>query len=312
MKTLKEKYNALRKEDFSNDIIQLAILKEYKKERESRYTIRYIDTGSNLKKKLNNIVKNQIDKSDSFEEYRMDGPENEPDEIKGLKYEETDYFKIHNELLVSHPNDQKISGLDELLKAKAYLIIIREKGTIKAVGFKTLPENWKMKKTKGLIPLLFKDNKFIDLKDEEIFNISNSVDFIFYQDALFVLCKKNFEAGLNFRKGMEKKAEGFYNTVLASGLVANIEILKQLVGNNQRYLRKIAIIENLSLYKDPEFIKDLELIAKKRKWKITIKKGVFILDNENVELFLTLLQNKRLYSEITQETFDVDSAKKVL
>jgi hypothetical protein len=310
-KTIKQKYSELKKETFDTFIFQLAIIKEYKRDRQSHYNIKYVDIDNKLCKRLCIIIKNCIQESNSFEEYKVDGAENEVGEIKGLNYEETDYYKIHEILMKVQPQDAHVSGIDELVQAKAYLIVVRDKDKIVASGYKVLPENWKLKKDKGLIPLLFKNNKFEDIDEVPVFSISKVMDFIFYQDALFILSKKFFEIGLNFREGMKAKAAIFYESIDKLGLIKNIDILKNLVGDNQKFLRKLTIIENLGLYKKPEFIKKVITTSKKNKWNIEFINGQFVLSEDNIETLLSMLQNKRLYSELTNEFFDVDSVKKV-
>jgi hypothetical protein len=310
-KTLKQKYNEVKQETFSAYIFELAIIKEYKRDRKSHYSIKFIEIDRRLEKRLELILRNNIVNSNSFEEYKIDGSENEVGEIKGIDFQETDYYKIHEILMTIQPQNSLISGIDELVQAKAYLIIARDKDKIIASGYKIIPENWKLKKAKGLIPLLFKNNKFEDIEDVPVFNISNSIDFIYYRDALFILSKKNFERGLNFREGMIAKAAIFYDAIENLGLIKNIDALKEFVGDNQKYLRKIAVIENLSLYKDHDFIEKIDKFSKKNSWGVELIKGQFILNENNIDDLLSLLQNKRLKSETTEEYFDVDSAKKV-
>jgi hypothetical protein len=310
-KTLKQRYNELKKEAFTSHIFQLAIIKEYKRDRQSHYNIRYVEIDDKLKKRLGSILKNCIDNSNSFEEYKIDGNENEVGEIKGINFQETDYYKIHEKLMTIQPQEFLISNIDELVQAKAYLIVVRNKDKIIATGYKVIPENWKLKKTKGLIPLLFKNNRFEDIDDTPVFSISNLIDFMYYQDALFILCKKNFEHGLNFRDGMKAKAAVFYDSIEKIGLIKNIEILKELVGDNQKYLRKLMVVENLGLYKESEFIKNVDKYSRLYHWDVELIDGKFVLDENNIEALLSLLQNKRLKSEITEEFFDVDSARKV-
>jgi hypothetical protein len=310
-RTLKQKYNELKKEAFTSHVFQLAIIKEYKRDRQSHYNIRYVEIDDKLEKRLGSILKNNIFNSNSFEEYKIDGNENEVGEIKGLDYKETDYYKIHEILMHVQPQNVLISDINELIQAKAYLIIARDKDKIIASGYKIIPENWKLKKAKGLIPLLFKNNRFEDIEDTPVFSISNLIDFMYYQDALFILCKKNFERGLNFRNGMKAKAAVFYDSIEKLGLIKNIGILKELVGDNQKYLRKLTVVENLGLYKDPEFIMNVDKYSRIYHWNVELIDGKFVLDENNIEALLSLLQNKRLKSEITEEFFDVDSARKV-
>jgi hypothetical protein len=142
--------------------------------------------------------------------------------------------------------------------------------------------------------------------DIPVFNISSSIDFLYYQNLLFVLSKKNFESGLNFREGMKAKAAVFYDSIGQLGLINNIDLLKNFVGDNQKYLRKLSVIQNLSNYKDAEYIKKIVKTAKHYNWDIGYLNGKFELNENNIDTFLTLLQNKRLKSEITEEIFDID------
>ncbi|PZQ83534.1 MAG: DUF4868 domain-containing protein, partial [Flavobacterium johnsoniae] len=137
------------------------------------------------------------------------------------------------------------------------------------------------------------------------------VDLIYFNEALFILSKKNFESGLNFRNGMLAKADELYQEVREINLFVNIEILTNRVGNNQRYLRKIATIKNLGYYQNNDYLQRLRLISQQRNWGIEFQEGQIVITEETLDAVLTLLQNKRLHSELTDETFDVDSAKRL-
>ncbi|HMJ46915.1 MAG TPA: Kiwa anti-phage protein KwaB-like domain-containing protein, partial [Ferruginibacter sp.] len=194
-------------------------------------------------------------------------------------------------------------------KAKAYLIILRNRAGIQVVGFKTIPENWKMRKSKGLIPLLFDENQFKDLEEENVFSIAGSIDVLFYNEVLFILSKKAFEHGLNFREGMINGANEMYEEIMQLNLFVNIEILQGRVGNNQRYLRKVATIKNLGHYRNQNFLQRMQQISNEKGWNIQFNNGQIIFSEETLDDILTLLQNKRLHSELTDEDFDVESAK---
>ena len=195
--------------------------------------------------------------------------------------------------------------------SKSYLIVLRNEEGIQVVGFKRLPENWKMKKNKGLIPLLFRENRFEDLEDENVFSISNSVDFIYYNEFLFILSKKDFETGLNFRKGMMAKAEVFYEEVKKTELFVNMEVLTNRVGNNQRYLRKIATVKNLGYYRDQQFLQRFRQVSERKDWGVQFENGQIVITEETLDTVLAVLQNKRLHSELTVEDFDVEHAKSI-
>jgi hypothetical protein len=182
---------------------------------------------------------------------------------------------------------------------------------IQVVGFKTLPENWRMRRNKGLIPLLFNENRFEDLEQENVFSISRIVDLFYYNELLFILSKKDFERGLNFREGMINNAEELYQEVTQLNIFVNMEILTHKVGNNQRYLRKIATIRNLGHYRNPVYLQRLQQLSIAKGWNIQFEEEQILITDETLDDILTLLQNKRLHSELTEEDFDVESTKPV-
>ena len=309
--SLRTKFRRLKNLDLQEADISLAIVKEYKRNRVSQYVVKYVQINPRVETRLRNIVLGKINAANTFEPYTFDCPEPEEDQVRAINYESTDFYRIVEQLQELNPEEDIIDNIDELVKAKAYLIILRNDEGIQTIGFKTLPENWKMKRDKGLIPLLYRENRFEDLDEENVFSISSFIDLIYFDKALFILSKKNFESGLNFRDGMIAKADELYQEVQEANLFVNMEILTNRVGNNQRYLRKIATITNLRYYQDTNYLLRLRQISEQRNWGIQFQDGQIVITEESLDAILTLLQNKRLHSELTDETFDVDSAKKL-
>jgi len=308
---LRTKFRNLKRLNLQNTEVSLAIVKEYKRNRVSQYEVNYVQINPRLETRLRNIIIRKIEAANTFETYTYDCPEPEEDEVRAINSDETDFFRILEQLQALNPEEDIIEDIDELVKAKAYLIILRNDEGIQTVGFKTLPENWKMKRDRGLIPLLYRENRFEDLEEENVFSISSFVDLIYFDEALFILSRKNFESGLNFRDGMIAKADELYQEVQEANLFVNMEILTNRVGNNQRYLRKIATIKNLGYYQDANYLLRLRAISEQRNWGIQFQDGQIVITEEHLDAILTLLQNKRLHSELTDETFDVDSAKRL-
>ena len=184
---------------------------------------------------------------------------------------------------------------------------MRNHNGIFLVGYKRLPENWKMRRAKNLITLLFREQRFVDLDEENVFNISSVVDFIYYDETLFILSKKEFERGLNFIVGMEEKARNLYASAKQLNIFDNIDFLQQYVGNNQRYLRKISIIEKLGLYTDLTFMKKMKEVSQTKGWNIQYNENKIIFTEDTIDNILTILQDKRLHSELTEKDYDVES-----
>jgi hypothetical protein len=303
------KLRNLKQLNLSRASVSLAIVKEYKVDRVSHYDLKYVPVEERLERRLRNIITSQIERSNTVEDYAYDCPEPEADQLRGIDYEETDFYGIVEILRNLNPEEDIIENLDELVKAKAYIIILRNREGIQVVGFKTLPENWKMKHSRGLIPLLFSDNSFKDLEEDNVFSISSFIDLFYFDETLFILSKKEFEKGLNFREGMINNAAELYQEVEQLNLFVNMGILTARVGNNQRYLRKIATIRNLGHFRNPIFLHRLQQLSTLKGWNINFENGQIVFTEETIDDILTLLQNKRLHSELTDEDFDVESAK---
>jgi len=307
----KQALKQLKGLDLKNANVTLAVVKEYKRDRISRYTVRYVKIDTRLESRLRGIIVNHINKSNTVEEYTYDCPEPEEDQVRAINYEETDFYRIFEQLSELNPEEDVIEGVEELVKSKAYMIILRNTEGIQVIGFKTLPENWRLKKNRGLIPLLFNEDRFEDLEQENIFSISSIVDLFYFNELLFILSKKDFERGLNFREGMINNAEEMYREVTQLNIFVNMEILTNKVGNNQRYLRKIATIRNLGHYRNPVYLLRLQQLSAAKGWNLQFESEQIVITDETLEDILTLLQNKRLHSELTEEDFDVESTKPV-
>ncbi|WP_442787889.1 Kiwa anti-phage protein KwaB-like domain-containing protein [Flavobacterium suncheonense] len=295
--------------DLRNSNISLAVVKEYKRDRISHYTVKYVPTNARLEQRLKNIVLRHIEVSNTVEPYTYDCPEPEGDQVRSIGSEETDFFRIFAQLQELNPEIDIIENVEELVKSKAYMIILRNAEGIQVVGFKTLPENWKMKRSRNLINLLYIENRFEDLEQENVFSISNYVDLFYFNEYIFILSKKEFERGLNFREGMINNANVLYEDLAEKRVFVDIDILTARVGNNQRYLRKMATIRNLGHYTNPVFLQRLRQLSIAKGWNIEFDGNQILITEETLDDILTLLQNKRLHSELTEEDFDVDSAK---
>ncbi|WP_439132686.1 Kiwa anti-phage protein KwaB-like domain-containing protein [Polaribacter sp.] len=309
--TNQEKFNELKGLDLSESFVSLAIVKEYKKKRVSHYNIEYVEIEEELTARLRNILLNRVAKASSFEEYSFDCPEPEEDLVRSIPYESTDFYKIMESIVNLNPEEDKINSLEDLIKAKSYIILLSNINGIQLAGFKSIPENWKLKKSKGLIPLLFDNNTFKNLETDNVFSISSTVDFLYYKELLFILSKRAFEQGLNFREGMIAKANTLYEEAEDLKLFINIDILKNRVGNNQRYLRKLATIKNLGYYKDQNYLTKFKIVNDAKNWGINFVNGQIEITDETLDDVLTVLQNKRLHSELSEEDFDVESVKKL-
>jgi hypothetical protein len=199
-------------------------------------------------------------------------------------------------------------GSEDLLDAWAYIIDLAAPKK-KVLAFKKITESWNVKKAK-VHNVIFQNTKLKDL-ETSVFKIEAGVDFVSFDDVLFILNKKNFETGLNFRAGMEKNRDEVVGEIEGLKLFKDVAPIIEKCGSNIRYLRKLSTIRNNGYYKNSAFMKKLRTLNESENWGLTIEDDKIVVNGENVDLVLTLLNNDRLRSPINEEVFDVEVKHKV-
>lgn len=101
--------------------------------------------------------------------------------------------------------------------------------------------------------MVFHNNMLVDLSQQEIFRIDGKVDFFTYNGVIFIADKRNFEAALNFREGMERNRDEIVKEFSELGLFENATAVSEFVGNNLRRLRRLSQVKKLAITKTPHF-----------------------------------------------------------
>lgn len=299
---------ALKAINFSRSRVSFIIVEKYISQRAAHYTLKHVQTNDLLKTRLRNIVLERIQATGNLRPYTVDAQEPDEDEACFINSDETDFHGIYEQYNDLNPEEGQIEGVEDLSNAKAYMIILKTAGGDEVIGFRKIPESWKLKKERGIISMLFRENRFEDLGDDNVFSISDTVDILYFNDRLFIYSLKAFERAMNFREGMMANAEDLYQEVETLRIFTNPDVLRLQVGNNQRYLRKIAVIKNLGHYRNLQFLQKLERLNAKKGWNILFEGGQITFTEETIDTILTVLQDKRLHSELTDQDFDVPSA----
>jgi hypothetical protein len=124
---------------------------------------------------------------------------------------------------------------------------------------------------------------------------------------IFIADKKNFEAALNFREGMEKNRDEIVKEFKQANLFVDADEISNMVGNNIKRLRKLSQVKKAGYYKEKNFLQNLKQVNEDENWGIQYSDdGKLIVTEEDIETVLTVLNNSRLKSPINQESFDVD------
>jgi hypothetical protein len=308
IKTLQDKFCKLKNIQFDNPTINLwAVTDRTLRNKKASYKTKSINTRDELKTKLYNIVLKVIEKSGKVIEYE-DLTVDQDDDVFYIESEITDFELILVD--INKGSDaEKVKNIDELKNTWVYVIEIQDDKN-RVLGVKKLSKEWDMTKN-NFINLIFQQQEFVDLNESSIFKIYNSLDFLWFDGGLYIFDKRNFEKALNFRERLIKSKNEVLEDIKKENILDDVDLLKDSVGENMKYLRKLSQIKKNGYYKFPNYIANLKIVNKQEKWGLRIENDKIIVEEDKIDLILTVLDNGRLKSLVTLETFDVDTKKKV-
>ncbi|HDS1586453.1 TPA: DUF4868 domain-containing protein [Stenotrophomonas maltophilia] len=214
-------------------------------------------------------------------------------------------FQVLKDLVDEPESDHATNDLKKLKGAVGYLVkFVKDGKTLYAT--RRTPMTWKpVYKKKNVINAIFENGQLSAVAGDE-FTLEPRFDIFALDDVLLVSNKRGFESMMQYRAGYvqafgELKAEPSF-----SALFTDMAPLLEYVGENGTHLKRMAVIQEKSLYSDPKYLKALKAVATKRKWGVTFDKaGRIIPTAATAKVIITLLLDHRLVSEITDIMYDV-------
>ena len=307
---IEKKLAHLRQTDFKPWAMTLWLVKRrLDVHKQAHYSVLRVDVDKKLQNKLKKAVTDRVQGADYKPEEYDFLTADQDNHLFTIESAETDFTKIQGEVDKGLAN-QKVDKYEDLLDSWAYVVKLEHDGNV-VYGVRKINKFTKATKVKAVSYFLFEDKKLIDLEDKKIFAIDTHIDFFTYEGTTFITNKKEFESALNFRDGMEKNRDVVLNEFVALKVFSDIEPIRKSVGTNLHLLRKISSIQKSGYYKNPQYLIDLIKVNEEKKWGLTVENGIIIVNENNVDLVLTLLNNGRLESPINHEMFDASVKKKV-
>jgi hypothetical protein len=300
-------FKDLKKCKLDTAVINLWVVKRSIKDMKAKYKVLSTIIESNIEKKLLDVTSKYLTKNNEIKEYAFI-TEDHHDDIYALNSDETSFSIIFDEIKKGS-DGEKLIDIKDLLEIYSYVIELKN-NNFHILAFRKT-ENWKRLKKSSFINLIFREHRFINVEEDKVFSIDTNIDFIFYKDKLFILNKKNFEEALNFREGMKKNRDEVLGIFKEKNIIDNIEKMKENIGENLKYLRKISTIKKNGYYTDSNFIGLLKKVNEDNNFGLKFDNNRIIYEEDKLDLILTLLNNDRLKSVINEELFDVSIKKKV-
>jgi len=299
----------LRGTDFKHWLTTFWLVKRKLSQQQAKYSVLKVDTDARLEQKLKHAVIAKI----SDQGYQLDAYEflttDQDNGLLTIESAATDVTLIQAEIDKGTANP-KVEKYEDLLDSWAMVIKLEHQD--KALyAYRKIHKFTNPAKLAHVSFLQFKDQELKDLDQQEIFTIDTQVDFFSYEGTTFIANKKEFESTLNFRAGMEKNRDVVLQEFVDLNIFSDASLLKEHIGANLNYLRKVSSIQKSGYYKDAQFLQELVKVNEQKGWGLVIENGAIVINEASIDLVLTLLNNGRLESPINHEMFDAPVKKKV-
>lgn len=236
----------------------------------------------------------------------------EMDEDRALLHslETTDFGQIIQKIRDGADNDA-IQDIKQFNNAWALVIEFTE-GANKFYAFSKIKGGWNLRRSNSARNWVFREGHFEKVEAEKIFSFRNAIDFVAYGDDVFIRDKANYELGLNIREGLIAKRDVLVDAFAENGIITSVDDLKVAIGTNKTLLRRLVSAEETRYFEDQQFIEDMKGIINEHGWKLpSDDEGKFIIDENNIDLFLKLINDKRFISLIKRQMVDADAVEVV-
>lgn len=307
MEQVRKRLNELKSLDLKTGTVSLWIVHRKLVKTKAQYSAFKVETGDELRPKLAGAVDRHVQKSNQVRPYEYI-TEDQDDCLLEQPTGTTDFDEII--ALVSRNGEEfKVEQQQQLMNAWGYVVKLQIDETF-VYGFRKIGRGWSTNNTGAT--WVFRNRVLYDLDDEPVFRADNKIDFIAFEGSVFILDKSSFETAVNFREGMQRHRDEILDEFQDIDLVSDVEVIRKSVGDNLHKLRKLASVRNNGYYRLPWYMERLKEVNDQEGWGLPInEKGTIEICEENVDLALTLLNNDRLKSPITDEMFDVPIKRSV-
>ncbi|MBE9489649.1 MAG: DUF4868 domain-containing protein [Bacteroidetes bacterium] len=222
--------------------------------------------------------------------------------------EETDFIKITSKIQDGADN-LPVTNIKDFHNAWALVIEFSFENE-RFYAFSKIKGGWNLKASKSAKNWVFNEGNFKKVEADKVFTFRNTIDFVAYGDDVFIRNKANYELGLNIREGLEAKRDELVEALEDNGIITSVNDLKIAIGTNKTLLRRLVAAEETRYFEDEQFIEDMKAIISEHDFHLPEDEdGKFIIDENNIDLFLKLINDKRFLSLIKKQMVDADAVE---
>lgn len=300
-------FDRLTNFDFSNSSVQLWVFKDSTTDR--RFRAFYAQMDDDLNQQLKNIVQTNVSRITEFDTYSYISQTNE-NSCLTIDKGETDFPTLQT-LVDQVAAEHRVTDKKNLVGAKGYVVKFTfDGGTVYAVKRST--STWKTAYSNKFVNMVFKNGELSGVQDRS-FSIEKTFDFYVFNDTAFIANKRGFESAMGHSESYRQAFTTLRTSPEFSSLFSDLGPIIEYVGTNSIQLRRMAVIEQKSLYSRPGFLSTLQSVNASRNWGLNFDEdsNQIVPCEATVKTIIQVLLDHRLLSEITSNTYDVPDATQV-
>ncbi|RCS28774.1 DUF4868 domain-containing protein [Rhodanobacter denitrificans] len=297
----KEAFDSLQAFDFDNADVHLWVFK--RSTTAAKYIANYVRTDDELDSAMRTFAKHEKGRITEWSPYNYLAQTNE-NGCLSVGVGETN-FGLLKELVDRPEADWAVNDIKRLRGTVGYLVKFVHGGkTVYAA--RRSPNTWRPAyKKKGVINVLFQNGELSAVQGDE-FTLEPNFDLFCLDDSILIANKGGFESVMQYRSGYVVAFGDLQQQQQFVALFTDIQPLIDHVGTNSTHLRRMAVVQEKSLYANPGFIAAVQQVNANRNWGIVFDASNRIVPTpETAAVILKILLDQRLLSEITQIMYDV-------
>ena len=285
------------------------IINRRKAGKENFYDAVRVGIDKKLERRLRGYVTGQL-RETSYKEtpYNFTNVDTD-DVILTLEEADCDFPKVRDSIAKGFDNP-RVKEYAELLHAWAYVVQFTQ-GKRNLYACRKITTATDPKRVQSMSVLFFENHRLIDIDDKDVFLLDPAFDFFVADGTVFIANKRGFETAMDFREGMRSYGEELLAELDTLKLFTDTGPIREHVGNNFHYLRKLAAIKRAGYYKQRSYMARLIQVNEEMNWGLTVRNDQIVVEVDKINLILTILNNDRLRSPINGEMFDSGAKRKV-
>ncbi|UZM12446.1 DUF4868 domain-containing protein [Pseudomonas kielensis] len=297
-------FDSFRGFNYVDATVHLWIFKRSTTDR--KFNTAYVQTDDDVNTLLKNVAIHEVNRTTEFAPYSYLAQTNE-NSCLATPVLATNFSLL--KVQVDRPEPEcAVESVEELKGAQGYVVKFTHNGhTIYAVKRSTA--SWKTSYPNKFINMVFSNGE-LSAAENNSFSIEKNFDFYCSADTLLISAKRAFESLMQYKEAYTQAFQALQANAEFSNLFSDLAPLAEYIGTNSTQLRRMATIEQKSLYSNPGFMVSLQDVNALRGWGVNFDQanGKIIVCRATAPTILQVLLDHRLMSEVTSNIYDVPDA----